>query len=323
MEYKVKSPISFTIFNRPDLTAMVLEAIRRVRPAKLFVNADGPRNPAEKILTDQTRAVIDEVDWDCQVYKNYSPSNQGATWRPYTGISRVFEHVGEAIILEDDDLPNISFFRFCDEMLERYRHDSRIFSINGANFQDPNTKHKYSYWFSSLAGIWGWATWKRSWQKIDMKMEKWPELRETDWLNSKIPDRQIREMYKNKLDRVYFDATKQKISFGYAYLYSMMLAGGLDIRPEKNLISNIGFRPDATNTKKAEAWANFPTVDLSWPLRHPPEVKSNVEWDIEVYRQLDPNQNYLKYRLKQIPLLGKILIWGKRTFKIISRDLMG
>ena len=319
MDYKVKSPISFTIFRRPEATRQVFEIIRKVRPDKLFVNADGPRNEEEKILTEKTRAIIDEVDWDCQVYKNYSETNLGATWRPYTGISWVFEQIDEAILLEDDNLPSISFFRFCDEMLERYRTDSRVFSINGANFYKPDAPDKYSYWFSSIAGIWGWATWKRSWQKIDMKMEKWPQLRETNWIYSIIPDRQIAEMYKGKLDRVYYDPRKEKIGFGYAYLYSMMLAGGLDIRPEKNLVSNIGFGPGATNTTKIEVWADVPAEELSWPLRHPPEIKSEVERDIYAYRRMDPNINHLKYTLKKIPFLGRIFVWIKKGAASLSR----
>ncbi len=321
MEYRAKSPVAFIIFNRPDLTRQVFECIRKVKPAKLYIISDGARTPEEKTLVDQTRAVVEDIDWDCQVFKKYSDKNQGGKWGPYNGLSWVFEQENEAIILEDDNLARVSFFRYCDELLERYRDDNRIFTISGGNFMDPETRFKYSYWFSTINGLWGWATWRRSWKKIDMKITKWGELRNTDWLKAQIPDKQIREMYASKFDRVYFGKYGDKVGLGYAYTFAMMFDNALDIRPEKNLVSNVGFRPDANNTKKAEAWANFPTTELSWPLRHPPEIKSNVEWDIQVYRQLDPNLNHLKYTLKNIPFIGQIAAWGKKSLKRISRIL--
>jgi len=159
------TPIVFLIFNRPLETMRVFDKIREVRPEKLLVVADGPRSsrPGEAALCRQTRAVLDRVDWPCQVLTDFADTNMGCGRRIASGLEWAFEEVEEAIIVEDDCLPDPSFFPYCDELLERYRSDERIMMISGNNFQNGASRTSDSYYFSHLPQIWGWATWRRGW----------------------------------------------------------------------------------------------------------------------------------------------------------------
>jgi hypothetical protein len=145
-KFQLKTPVALIIFKRPDTTERVFETIRQAKPPKLLVVADGPRTdqPGEAEKCAATRAIIDRVDWDCEVLKNYSDSNLGCGLRPATGISWVFEQVEEAIVLEDDCVPHPTFFRFCEELLEYYRHDERIMSISGINPYFGRRRAEYS-----------------------------------------------------------------------------------------------------------------------------------------------------------------------------------
>ena len=158
------APVAFIIFNRADTAARVFAEISKAKPSKLFVIADGPRpaRPGEAEKCAAVRAMIDKVDWECEVLKNYSDVNLGCGARVASGISWVFEHVDRAIILEDDCVPHRSFFRFCGELLEEFLVDERVMMINGHNpfFQVQN--RSYSYTFSRLGIAWGWATWAQS-----------------------------------------------------------------------------------------------------------------------------------------------------------------
>jgi GT2 family glycosyltransferase len=160
--FQLTTPVAFLIFNRPDTTARVFEAIRQAKPPKLLVVADGPRpdRPDDIEKCKAARAIVEGVDWDCEVLKNYSDINLGCGKRPATGITWVFEQVEEAIILEDDCMPNPTFFEFCQAMLAEYRDDKRIMMIGGTNFLGEWKSKIQSYHFSFYGGTWGWASYK-------------------------------------------------------------------------------------------------------------------------------------------------------------------
>ncbi|MBA4056200.1 MAG: nucleotide-diphospho-sugar transferase, partial [Marivirga sp.] len=162
----LETPVLLLIFNRPDTTRRVFEAIRKARPKRLFVAADGPRQhkPEDADRCAKARKIATDVDWECEVKTFFRDTNVGCGRGPSGGISWFFEHVDEGIILEDDCLPSPLFFRFCAELLERYRDDKRVMEIGGNTFMDEANRDKeYSYYFSSHNNIWGWATWKRAW----------------------------------------------------------------------------------------------------------------------------------------------------------------
>ena len=187
-DWQLQTPVVLLIFNRPDTTERVFETIRQAKPPKLLVVADGPRadKPGEAEKCAAVRAILDRVDWDCQVIQNYADTNLGCRERVSSGLNWVFETVEEAIILEDDCLPHPTFFRFCEELLERYRHDDRIMTISGNNLQFGRPHTEDGYYFSRYTHIWGWASWRRAWRFYDLEMKAWPELRNTNWLAEKM-----------------------------------------------------------------------------------------------------------------------------------------
>ena len=169
---QLNTPVVFIIFNRPDTTQKVFDEIKKVKPKKLFVISDGPRKPSEEKLCVETRKIIDGVDWECEVLKNYSDKNLGLKERISSGLNWVFNNTEEAIILEDDCVPDQSFFKFCEEMLDRYRGNKNIMMIGGSNpLKDFEIENAYT--FSKYYQIWGWATWKRAWDKYDIDMKGW------------------------------------------------------------------------------------------------------------------------------------------------------
>ena len=268
MEFQLQTPVAFLIFNRPDTTQTVFEEIRRSRPPKLLVVADGPRadrpGEAEKCLA--ARAVIDRVDWPCEVLKNYSEVNLGCRQRVSSGLNWVFETLEEAIILEDDCLPHPTFFRYCEELLTKYRNDERIMLISGDNFQSGRKRTDYSYYFSSFAHIWGWASWRRAWKYYDVDMKLWPEIEQGDWLMDSLRNKRSAKYWANVFDRVY---RGQIVTWDYQWLFACWMQSGMTVLPNANLISNLGFGSEATHTAINSPFANLSRVPMLFPLRHP------------------------------------------------------
>ena len=195
--------------------------------------------------------------------------------RPATGIDWVFEHVEEAVILEDDCAPHSTFFRFCDELLERYRVDRRIVQICGNNFQFGRKRGPHSYFYSyhnMCAG--GWATWRRAWQSHDMAVSAWPQLKQTDWLHRIVHNAQAEKYWAAQFDRAY-DSGGQVDFWDYQWTFSCWAQGGLSVVPNVTLLSNIGFRPDGTHTKARDITANLQLEAMAFPLMHPPRVVRN------------------------------------------------
>ena len=270
------TPVVFLIFRRPDLTAQVFEAIRQAQPTKLLVVADGPRNEEEVILCQKAREITEQVDWDCEVLRNYAEINLGCRKRVSSGLDWAFEQVEEAIILEDDCLPHLSFFRFCEELLKYYRNDNRIMVISGNNFQDGIQRSYYSYYFSKYGHCWGWATWRRAWQYWDFDPIKWLEFRDSGLINyvCEIPEE---AKYRIKIyDDLFLDGNID--SWAYAWTFACWSQGALSIIPKVNLVKNIGFGQDATHTKRMNKYSFLPTHDIG-DICHSPFVVRNVEAD--------------------------------------------
>ena len=234
----LRTPVVFIIFNRPETTEKVFKEIAKVKPQKLLVIADGPRkdHPSDIERCKAARAVINQVDWDCEVLKNYADSNLGPKRRFSSGLDWVFNQVEEAIILEDDCLPHPSFFRFCEELLERYRHDERVAVIYGTNFL--HRWGPYSYFFSRYPQGWGYATWRRFWKHYDADLKEWPKLRDSGWLEKVIGERGAPLEYRRRV----FDAVYQGLdTFEFQVTFAAWRTNSLFIIPKVNLVSNIGF----------------------------------------------------------------------------------
>ena len=241
----LETPVALMMFNRPDLTAKVFEAIRAARPKRLLVVADGPRTEAEKERTDATRAVI-KVDWDCELETNYSETNLGCKRRVGSGISWVFERCEEAIILEDDTLPNASFFPFCHELLARYRDDERVMCVCGMNLvPEPKARGPETFYFSRYGATNGWATWRRAWKYFDLDMTEWPEFKRSGRMRDLFPRRVERAWWTLTFDKQYGGRIN---TWDYQWLFARLVQGGLTACPTVNMVANLGFRPDGTHT---------------------------------------------------------------------------
>jgi hypothetical protein len=270
----MKTPVALMIFNRPEHTEKVFEVIRQAKPSKLLVIADGPRvdRPDDVAKCAATRAIIDQVDWDCEVFKNFSDVNLGCSIRPASGISWVFDQVEEAIILEDDCIPDPSFFPFCEALLERYRHDARIMHISGNNFWSNTHQLDHSYAFSRYTLSWGWATWRRAWKHYDRQMRHWPQIKQRNLLKDILMDQDIANSW-TKIFQNVVDVNSDV--WDYQWTLTCWLQNGLAIIPNVNLVSNVGFGADATHTFSADsACAEFPsfsvsTASINFPLTHP------------------------------------------------------
>lgn len=267
-------PVALLVFNRPTLTAQVLGAVRQARPPKLFVVADGPRpgRPDDERNCAEVRRLFESVDWPCEVHLNYAERNLGCCERVSSGISWVFEQVPEAIILEDDCLPSSSFFPFCAELLARYRDDSRVMGIAGSRLVPPTTAGGPSYTFFRTQFIWGWATWARAWRHYDVSISDWPVLRRQRLLRSIISNPVARWRVHSALNSVY---SGQLDTWDYQWTLATWSRGGLVAVPSVNLVSNLGFGPDATHTKTNDPLAESPRGTMEFPLAHP----ASLEWD--------------------------------------------
>jgi hypothetical protein len=300
--FQLNTPVAFCIFKRPETTQRVFDAIRQAKPPKLFVIADGPRShvadEAEKCLA--TRAIIEQVDWDCQVFKNYSDVNLRPIGRVPSGLDWVFSQVETAIILEDDCLPHPTFFQFCEELLDYYRDDERIMAISGQNVQMGRQNTPYSYYFSRYNHCWGWATWRRAWNYCDMDMKFWPEVRDNDLLHHILDSpREIRfwtDWYQRAYDK------NQGDNWDAQWTFAAWVQSGLSILSNQNLISNIGFGQAGTNTLEITEHANLPTVAMNFPLHHPPFKVRNVAADRFTHDTLfaPPFPQRVKKKLKKI-----------------------
>ncbi len=261
-----ESPVVFLIFRRPDLTAQVFEKIRQAQPKQLLIIADGPRNDAESLLCNQARTITEVIDWDCEVFRNYSDVNLGCRKRVSSGLDWAFEQVEEAIILEDDCLPEPSFFRYCQELLEHYREDERIWCISGDNFQDRQWRGDGSYYFSNYNHCWGWASWRRAWRNYEHDLASWEKFRDGHYLNS-ILDSELEIKYWHDIfEQLYANGIPN--TWDYAWTFTCWQNSGLTILPNVNLVSNIGFRRDGTHIMGDSQLANLATQDIT-EIFHP------------------------------------------------------
>lgn len=265
---EIATPVVLLIFNRPDTTSVVVNAIRRANPSQLFVIADGPR-PArddDARRCEEARNVVDHLAWNCDVRRDYADTNLGCKARVSSGLDWVFGQVERAIILEDDCLPHPTFFPYCDELIERYEHDERMSAISGNNLLFGRSRSTASYYFSLYPHSWGWATWRRAWAYYDGELRRWPELREGNWLHDILADPYAEDYWRSIFDRARdgrFD------SWAYPWLLSCWAQGGLGICPRVNLVSHIGGRADATHVRSAGPVENLPVEPIQTPLVHP------------------------------------------------------
>jgi hypothetical protein len=245
---ELNTPILLMIYNRPDLTEQIFNKIKESKPSMLFIAADGPKanNLKDEDLCNQTRNVTEQIDWNCQVFRLYRPFNLGCKVAVSESINWFFGHVEEGIILEDDCLPHTDFFRFCSEMLEKYRHDNTIGHVTGTNFFPDAPGVLHSHRISKYPYIWGWATWKRVWENYKLfplitESFQW-NLPQATFIEKLNLLRNLTKIHANKLN-----------TWDYQYMYLLWKHSQSSVIPSQNLISNIGFDHRATHTKDSNS----------------------------------------------------------------------
>ena len=305
-------PVALIVFNRPSHTVTVFQAIASVRPKMLFVIADGPRagHPTDTVKCQQVRQIVGHVTWPCEVRTDFADENMGCRRRIVSGTDWVLSQVNEAIFLEDDTLPHHTFFRFCEEMLIRYRDDRRVMSICGCNLF-PHRDPQSSYFFSTLANPWGRAIWRRSWECLDRDMRAWPEVRDQGLLTN---------IFSHRGHRRYWEAVMEHTSRGgfdtwdYQFMLSCWLQNGLNVVPGKNLVRNIGFGSDSTHTRVNPGSGWLALQNFDFPLRHPTAVMPDRGFDNRVCNELIRERSILrrsKYKAKHLAdKLGEFILLG-------------
>lgn len=273
--YRCQTPVTLIFFNRPDTLKQVFEQIRKARPYKLYLVQDGPRKncpeDAERIL--ECRRITQEVDWECQVFCNYSEENLGCGIRPQSGISWTLSQEEKTIILEDDCVPELSFFRYCDELLERYQDDDRVSYISGLNHFENWDFGEKSYGFTRQGAIWGWATWRRAWATYDYAVSAISDAYLQKQLEYIGMEGRVKTWIRtNQLVKQNIKISYWDIQWGFVKHTQNQLV----IVPQSNLIRNIGVGADSTHAKglgnrhvKYDDFNNMPTSPMEFPMKHP------------------------------------------------------
>jgi len=309
----LNTPVLFIIYNRPDHTYKVFEEIRKVRPKNLYIAADGPKESktGDLNLCQQTRSIINHIDWDCSIKTKFSKWNIGCKLNVSNAISWFFENEEEGIILEDDCLPNICFFSFCSTLLNKYRYDYSVGHIGGNNFLD-STVDTDSYFFSKYPFIWGWATWRRAWKLNNLSLSTFPETLVNNKFGPYFKSNFEKYTFYNKFLQVYND---RKDTWDYQWLYTMWYNNLKSIVPPVNLVKNIGFDNRATHTKKNKKLDHLLVEPLT-EIIHPQSADVNIKADQFFYNKLYRRSLLSNLILKYTLLIFKTRYYARATKKI-------
>uniref|UniRef100_UPI00404796F4 nucleotide-diphospho-sugar transferase n=1 Tax=Algoriphagus sp. TaxID=1872435 RepID=UPI00404796F4 len=305
---RFSTPILFMAFNRPEITKISFEVLRKLQPKNLYIAIDGPRLhiDGETEKCDLVKSIVKNVDWDCYVKFKFNTTNLGCKNSVKTAIDWLFENEEQGIILEDDILPSNDFFYFCECMLERFADDIRIGLISGCNLVSKNEFNVYSYLFSRYPNIWGWATWKRVWKEYDVNMNGYIEFLNSNALDNILPKFNLFKPYwKNQLDSVYYNRID---TWDFQFYFMMWKNNYLSIAPTNNQILNLGYNKDATHTNGnvPKFILDLKIIDMVLPLCHNLNVKQNVIFDIIISKIVYQINLFtvLKWKIRYIPFLG-------------------
>jgi hypothetical protein len=263
-------PILLITFNRPKHTEAVLKQIRKYLPKAIYIFQDGPRTNVQNDLikcAQVKETIINTINWNCTINTLYEDQNLGCGVGPAKAITWFFEQVNEGIILEDDCVPSNSFFPYCEELLKSYKQDKNIFMISGFNPLKKWKASSHSYIITKMGNSLGWATWKDRWNLFDYKMELWKTRKSKEAIKEFLNQPKYTNHFFAQFE--HFFNTSHNDVWDFQWLFARWLNNGLTIVPSLNLISNIGFGPNATHSlDENDLRANLPVYELSFPLKH-------------------------------------------------------
>lgn len=328
--YLIDVPVSLNVFIRPNELNQVFSIVKKAKPSVLFLVSDGPR---ENIVSDfvnirKSREVVEKVDWQCKVYRLYPDINQGMYTTYFLAEKFIFEHVDKCIFLEDDVLPSISFFRFCAELLDKYKDDLRISYISGMNYLGEYNAANTDYFFSGEASIWGYAKWRRTFENESLEYKN--DLYTLD-LMREITKREKKGYFK-KIEGYAKDSMFEGHQPGPEFYKNLLrfLQNQLFIVPKKNMIRNIGFGEAATHgpgdirkiPKRLQKLYNLKTYEYDFPLTHPKYVCKDLRYEREVNRILAWNKPLAKICRRCESLVRHLLYGDFRRIKQRTLDLL-
>lgn len=332
LQYNTDTAILFIIYNRPDTTYLVFEKIKKVRPKRLYIAADGPRTDREINICNKSRDIVSDIDWECKVYTLFQKSNLGCRNAVSTAIDWFFENEEEGIILEDDCVPSNSFFGFCSTMLKKYRYDERIGHISGGNYQNNIIRGDGSYYFSYLTNVWGWAGWRRVWKDYDIDMKTYSIFKNGNWID-KLPSHGPFKQLWHYFFQMHYEKAN---AWSFQYSYLNLINHRLSIIPNVNLITNIGFEDseNATHPNKKHPYRDLERHELDeiihptfvlpsiiadldsqsreWPVATSPILNDEDGYDFLKQKLIHLNRNVEKENLKQIPSIIHQIYEGPR-----------
>ena len=328
----LNAPVMLLFFNRPDSFRQVFEAVRQAQPTQLFLVQDGARatRPDDIPNVQACRDIAANIDWPCEIHRNYASENMSCDHREYTGIDWCFDHVDRLIILEDDCVPTQSFLRMCEELLEKYKDDTRVYSISGFARVGTYENYPYDYVFSKMGAGWGWATWKRTWEQVralsdlsfldDQNLIRCQLENLDDATKATHPENFLQ---RGRELRTITEKTGKIPSWEYLVRANLVLNNGLVIVPAKNLIRYTGISENATHCHadarllphRTREMLLQPSFELDWPLRHPPRVLHNWDYEQADLKMACPNPLldhlealFLKIRYGEFDLLKQSIL---------------
>src|SRR5574344_113529 len=325
--FLVDVPVLILFFNRAEPLSQVFEQVKAARPSKLFLYQDGPRNDKDLSGIMACRKVVEQIDWECEVHQNFQAVNAGCDPSEFNAQKWAFSIVDKCIVLEDDDIPSISFFSFCKEMLDRYENDTRITMIAGFNNEEITPGMPYDYFFATTFSIWGWASWRRV-------IDQWDE--HYTFLDDEFNMHQLKALIKQRKfrsDFVYMchrHREHKRAFYETIFCASMLFNNGLCIVPTKNLINNLG--PIGNSQHYGGSIETIPKgfrriftmkrYELDYPLKHPRYVIENVEYKERVYKIMCWDHPWIKVRRSAEELILNLRYGNFKTiFKALANRI--
>ncbi|TFF40874.1 glycosyltransferase family 2 protein [Mucilaginibacter psychrotolerans] len=290
----MQTPVLFLVFNRPELTQQVFDVIRQVKPTQLYIAADGPRvaNPVDALLCAQVRTIVNEIDWHCEVKTLFRDENLGCKTAVSRAIDWFFDHVEEGIILEDDCLPDRTFFPYCTELLSRYRDDDSVMSVSGSNLLGKPWKYDKQSYFFAHGGIWGWATWKRAWKLYDEAMKDWPRSETKKVIRENIQTKGWYDFYLPMFEASHNGTLD---TWDIQWFYTILINNGLAINPAVNLVRNIGFASGTHLNSDDNAIARLESRAIAFPLVAPTQEKADIAYLKLIYQVVTAKASMQKF----------------------------